>query len=124
VRFNAGRCCATAQVHGGLAAWQRRKAVDYIQDHLVEPNLLAALAQLARLSPGHFCRAFRQSFGMPPKRYQISQRIERAKILLARRDVSVTDVGLTVGFCETSAFSTAFRRLVGVSPSAYRRGLV
>jgi AraC family transcriptional regulator len=124
LRINAGRRCASVQVHGGLAAWQRRKASDYIQEHLAEPILLAALAQLVRLSPNHCCRAFMQSFGMPPQRYHTSQRIERAKTLLATRDASVTDVGLTVGYSEASSFSTAFRRVTGLSPSAYRRGFV
>jgi AraC family transcriptional regulator len=123
LRLNAGRPCANAQVQGGLAAWQRRKAVDYIEEHLAEPILLAALAQLVRLSPNYFCRAFGQSFGMPPHRYLTRQRIERAKTLLAKRAASVTDVGLVVGYNETSAFSTAFRKVTGLTPSDYRRSL-
>ena len=107
----------------GLAAWQRRKAVDYIEEHLAEPISLGALGQLVRLSPNYLCRAFSQSFGMPPQRYHIGQRIERAKTLLAKRGASVTDVGLTVGYSEASAFSTAFRRVTGLTPSSYRRSL-
>src|SRR3984957_12877063 len=57
-RWNTGGRCAKAQVHGGLLAWQRRTAVGYIEEHLVEPISLAALAQLVRLSPNYFCRAF------------------------------------------------------------------
>jgi AraC family transcriptional regulator len=121
VRLNTGRRCAEARVHGGLLAWQRRTAVDYIEEHLVEPISLAALAQLVRLSPNYFCRAFSQSFGMPLHRYHSRQRIERAKTLLAKSSSSVTDVGLTVGYSEASAFSTAFRRVTGLAPSAYRR---
>jgi len=75
------------------------------------------------LSACYFCRAFRQSFGMPPQRYQLSQRIERAKTLLARHAASVTDVGLGVGYNDASAFCTAFRRITGLTPSAYRRNL-
>jgi AraC family transcriptional regulator len=123
VRWNMGGRCAEAQVHGGLQGWQRRIAVDYIEEHLVEPISLAELAQLVRLSPNYFCRAFSQSFGMPLHRYHSRQRIERAKTLLAKAGSSVTDVGLTVGYSEASAFSTAFRRVTGLAPSAYRRTL-
>jgi AraC family transcriptional regulator len=112
-----------AQVHGGLAVWQQRKAVDYIEEHLAESISLAALAQLVRLSPNYFCRAFSQSFGIPPQRYHTRQRIERAKTLLAKRSASVTEVGFTVGYSETSAFSSAFRRMTGLTPSTYRRRL-
>jgi AraC family transcriptional regulator len=121
VRTNTGGNRAEAQPNGGLAAWQRRKAVAYIEEHLAEPISLEALARLAGLSACYFCRAFRQSLGMPPQRYQLSQRIERAKTLLAKRAASVTDVSLTVGYNDTSAFCTAFRRVTGLTPSAYRR---
>jgi AraC family transcriptional regulator len=121
IRINSGAHSADAQPNGGLAAWQRRKAVAYIEEHLAEPISLEALARLVDLSACYFCRAFRQSLGMPPQRYQLSQRIERAKTLLAKRAASVTDVGLAVGYNDTSAFCTAFRRATGLTPSAYRR---
>ena len=121
VRINTGRHSAQASIHGGLAAWQGRKALAYIEEHLAEPISLEVLAGLVGLSAGYFCAAFRRSFGMPPHRYQRSQRIERAKRLLAKRAASVTDVGLTVGYGDSSAFCTAFRRITGLTPSAYRR---
>jgi len=122
-RVNVSRDSALAPISGGLAAWQRRKAVGYIEEHLAEPISLAALAQLVGLSACYFCRAFRQSFGMPPQRYQLTQRVERAKALLAKHAASVTDVGLAVGYNDASAFCTAFRRVAGLTPSAYRRSL-
>jgi AraC family transcriptional regulator len=84
--------------------------------------LLSHLAEVVRLSPFHFSRAFKQSFGLPPLRYVTSRRIERAKTLLAG-DGSITQVGLAVGFGETSSFTTAFRRHTGVTPTTFRRGL-
>jgi hypothetical protein len=57
---------AMTQARGGLAAWQQRVVAAYIDEHLAEPISLATLADLARLSPFHFCRAFKQSFGVPP----------------------------------------------------------
>jgi len=123
VRINTAKHSAAAPINGGLAAWQRRKSVAYIEEHLAEPIPLAALAGLVGLSPCYFCRAFRQSFGMPPQRYQLSRRIERAKTLLAKHAASVTDVGLAVGYNDASAFCTAFRRITGLTPSAHRRSL-
>jgi len=122
VRVNAERQ-RTAQANGRLAGWQRRKALAYIQEHLAEPISLEALASQVGLSACYFCRAFRQSCGMPPQRYQLRQRIERAKILLAGHAASVTDVSLAVGYNDTSAFCTAFRRITGLTPTAYRRNL-
>jgi AraC-like DNA-binding protein len=112
-----------APVRGGLAAWQQRTATNYIEEHLAEQISLATLAQLVRLSPYYFCRAFKQSFGLPPHRYHGSRRIERAKSLLAKPASSVTEIGLTLGFSETSSFSAAFRRATGLTPTAYRRSL-
>jgi AraC family transcriptional regulator len=122
-RMNISRDSTLSPISGGLAAWQRRKAVAYIEERLAEPISLAALAQLVGLSACYFCRAFRRSVGMPPQRYQLTQRVERAKALLAKNAASVTDVGLSVGYNDASAFCTAFRRVTGLTPSAYRRSL-
>jgi AraC family transcriptional regulator len=75
------------------------------------------------LSPYHFSRAFKQSFGMPPHRYHTHRRIERAKILLERHILSVTDIGLSLGFNEASSFTTAFRKIAGLTPSRYHRSI-
>jgi len=80
------------------------------------------LADVARLSPYHFVRAFKQSFGLPPHRYLRRLRIERAKALLADPAMSVTQIGVDLGFSETSSFSTTFRKHTGLTPTAYRRG--
>ena len=108
-------------MRGGLAAWQQRRVADYIEQHLAEQIPLATLAQLARLSSYYFCRTFKQSFGVSPHRYHNNRRIELAKTLLAAPDASVTDVGLTLGFSETSSFTSTFRKTTGLTPTAYRR---
>jgi AraC family transcriptional regulator len=123
VRLNAGAPRIEAPVKGGLAAWQQRTVTTYIEEHLAEQISLATLAGLVGLSPYYFCRAFKQSLGMPPHRYHNSRRIEHAKILLAKPAPSVTDIGLTVGYSETSSFTAAFHKTTGVTPTAYRRTL-
>jgi AraC family transcriptional regulator len=110
-------------LRGGLAAWQQRTVTSYIEEHLAEPISLASLAGLVGLSTYHFCRAFKQSVGMPPHRYHTHQRIERAKALLARPALSVTEIGVAVGFSETSSFTAAFRKATGLTPTAYHRSL-
>jgi AraC family transcriptional regulator len=106
---------------GGLAAWQQRIATNFVEEHLADPVPLAALASLVNLSTYYFCRAFKQSFGVPPHRYHTLRRIERAKILLANPDQSITETALALGFSETSSFSAAFRHVTGTTPTAYRR---
>jgi AraC family transcriptional regulator len=111
------------RARGGLAGWQKRTVVEFIEEHMAENISLAKLAQLIQLSPYHFCRAFKQSFGVPPHRYHTSRRIERAKALLANPNDSVTNIGMTIGFCETSSFTAVFRKTTGMTPTGYRRGL-
>jgi AraC family transcriptional regulator len=106
---------------GGLAGWQKRAVIDYIEKHLSEQVHLLQLAELAELSLHHFCRAFKQSFGMAPHKYHVRRRIELAKLLLANRTASITDIALTLGYAQTSSFSFAFRKATGWSPAFYRR---
>jgi AraC family transcriptional regulator len=108
---------------GGLASWQQKRVAAYIEEHVADDIPLATLAELARLSPYHFCRSFKRTFGMPPRKYHASRRIERARQLLADRELSVTTIALAVGFGDTSTFTAAFRRLTGQTPSRYRRNL-
>jgi len=122
-RLDSGTPRVQAPIRGGLAAWQQRVVTTYIEEHLAEQISLATLAQLVRLSPYYFCRAFKQSFGIPPHRFHTSRRIEHAKALLAKPAPSVTDIGLTVGFSETSSFTAAFRKATGFTPTGYHRSL-
>lgn len=109
---------------GGLAPWQRRATTLYIEEHLGERVSLSRLSEIARLSPSHFCRAFKQSFGVPPHKYHTRRRIERAKELLAESGRSITDIGMEIGFGDTSSFSATFRKVTGLTASGYRRGAI
>ena len=80
-----------------------------------------ALARSAWVSPSYFRRSFKAAFGETPHQYLTSRRLERAKALLRAGDLSVTEVCHAVGFSSLGSFSSQFRRVVGESPSAYRR---
>jgi AraC family transcriptional regulator len=108
---------------GGLASWQMRAVSDYIEQHLNEQVSLAKLASLTRLSRHHFCRAFKQSFGIPPYGYALRRRTQQAQLLLSDRTTSITDVAFDLGYSSSSSFSIAFRKITGQTPSQFRRNL-
>jgi AraC family transcriptional regulator len=118
---DARRQGAGETAKGGLAPWQLREAVRYVELHLCEPIALASLAERVGLSRYHFCRAFKRSLGLPPRHYQRRRRIEHAMRLLAQSAASVTDIGVAIGYRETSSFTAAFHQLTGLTPTAYRR---
>jgi AraC-like DNA-binding protein len=109
--------------HGGLAGWQQKRLVEYVAERLDKRISLTDLANVAKLSPYHFARAFKQSFGETPHRYVMSRRIERAKALLVNPAMSVTDIAIAVGFDDPTSFASAFRRSAGTTPTNYRRGI-
>jgi AraC family transcriptional regulator len=112
----------TLPKRGGLAAWQVRRAKEYLNDRLAEPVTLAELAAVVRLSPYHFARAFKVSTGEPPHRYHTRIRLERARELLEQSDLTVTEIALSLGFDSPQSLARVFRKEIGRSPSAWRRG--
>ncbi|MER5490648.1 helix-turn-helix transcriptional regulator [Streptomyces sp. NPDC002454] len=97
-----------------------RRTRDLMDRAYAEPLDVPALARVALMSPGHFSRSFRAAYGESPYHYLMTRRIERAKALLRRGDLSVTEVCLAVGCTSLGSFSSRFTELVGESPSAYR----
>ena len=108
---------------GGLADWQLRRVTQYMREHLAEEIGLDELAALVNLSRFHFCTAFRKATGQTPHNWLMILRIEEARRLLETPALAVTDVALAVGYQTPSSFAAAFRKLVGTTPSAYRRAL-
>jgi transcriptional regulator GlxA family with amidase domain len=97
-----------------------RQARDRMDRDYAEPLDVPALARAALMSPGHFSRSFRAAFGETPYSHLMTRRIERAKALLRKGDLSVTEVCFAVGCTSLGSFSSRFTELVGESPSAYR----
>lgn len=111
----------TAPIRGGLSARKQKLVVEYIEQHLSEKISLVMLAKLVKLSPYHFARAFRHTFGLPPHRYHMARRMARAQYLLLRSALPVTLIGVRIGFSEASSFTRAYRSYAGVTPSEFRR---
>lgn len=98
-----------------------RRVRDRIDREYAQPLNVEALARDAGMSAGHLSRQFRLAYGESPYSYLMTRRIERAKALLRRGALSVTEVCFEVGCASLGTFSTRFTELVGVPPSAYRR---
>ena len=97
-----------------------RRARDLMDRAYADPLDVPGLARAALMSPAHFSRQFRAAYGETPYSYLMTRRIERAKSLLRRGDLSVTDVCMAVGCTSLGSFSSRFTELVGETPSAYR----
>ena len=97
-----------------------RRARDLMDREYARPLDVAALARAALMSPAHFSRQFRADYGETPYAYLMTRRIERAKALLRRGDLSVTEVCLAVGCTSLGSFSARFTLLTGETPTAYR----
>jgi AraC-like DNA-binding protein len=106
---------------GGLALWQAKRVSAYISANLQSRIRAHDLAAMLQLSVGHFSRAFHQTFGQAPKSYVTSRRVLRAQELLICSREPLAQVALRCGLSDQSHFTRVFRRLVGVTPGAWRR---
>jgi AraC-like DNA-binding protein len=96
------------------------RARDLADARYREPLDVRALARAAHLSPAHFSREFRRTFGETPHQYLLTRRLERAAALLRNTDRTVADICLTVGLRSVGSFTTSFTRAYGLTPTAYR----
>ncbi len=111
-------------IRGGLAPWQIRKLTTYIDTNLDRTITTRCLAEIARLSSFHFCRAFRDSFGDSPHGYVIRRRMERAQGLMLTTNASLGQIAADCGLADQAHFTKLFRKFAGESPGAWRRARV
>ncbi len=93
---------------------------DAMDRDFAEPLDVPDLARIAFMSPAHFSRRFRATFGETPHRYLQRRRIERACAMLRDGDRTVTEIALAVGFDSFGTFSRTFSSIIGRSPSRFR----
>ena len=113
--------CAPSIVRGGLAAWQRKRVVAYVEANVGSDIRVPDLSNVVGLSTGHFFRAFRESFGESPLAYVTRQRILHSQQLMLRSRAPLSQIALDCGMCDQPHFTRVFRRIVGISPGLWRR---
>jgi AraC-like DNA-binding protein len=96
------------------------RARDLMDLRYAEPLDVATLARQAHVSSTHFARRFRATFGETPHQYLLTRRLERAQWLLTHSDRSITEICFDVGLTSVGSFCTSFKRVVGMTPRAYR----
>jgi AraC-like DNA-binding protein/catechol 2,3-dioxygenase-like lactoylglutathione lyase family enzyme len=96
------------------------RAKDRIDARYRDPLDIPTLAHVAHLSPAHFSREFRRTFGETPHQYLLTRRLERVTALLGNTDHSVAEICFAVGLTSVGSFTTSFRRVYGMSPTDYR----
>jgi AraC family transcriptional regulator len=105
----------------GLLAWQLNRIVDYIETHLADKISATDLANLIEVSVTHLFRAFKISVGVTPCHYIARRRVELACTMLSTTRESLCQVAVGCGMCDQAHLSRVFRRMIGVSPAAWRR---
>lgn len=105
---------------GGLAPWQLRRVIDYMEANLPHRVELETLAALVNLSQAHFSRAFKISTGLAPYQWQLDARIRRAQQLLSASEASLGEVAHATGFADPVHFGRTFRKMTGLAPGAWR----
>jgi AraC family transcriptional regulator len=108
-------------VRGGLTLLQLRRIKEFVDARISEGVGISELASLVGLSQFHFIRAFKHSVGLSPYQYVLAERISVAKEMLSKPDLSIADVALAVGFSDAAQLNRVFLKLVGVTPTAFRR---
>ena len=113
--------CSVPASPSGLAHWQTKRVVDYIECNLESKIDVDKLAKLISVSKGHLSRGFKQRAGVPPMAFIAARRVERAKTMLISTREPIADIAAACGFGDQPHLTRWFRRVVGVTPGRYRR---
>ncbi len=105
----------------GLAPWQKRRVADMMRDRLEHDVTLQELARACGLSSGHFAKCFRETFGMPPHRWLLQERVRRAAEMMRDDRVGLNEVAVACGFVDQSHLGRVFRGVMNLTPAAWRR---
>jgi AraC family transcriptional regulator len=117
-RIASAGCRST---RAGLASWQAKVVVAYIETNLANAIRAQDLAELTNLSTSHFFRAFKGVIGVPPIQYINQRRIQCALEMMRNTHEHLSRIGAACGLSDQSHFCRVFRRIVGQSPNEWRR---
>jgi AraC family transcriptional regulator len=106
---------------GGALSATLSEAIDYMMTNIDQAINLSAIAQATNRSPSHVARMFRAELGMPPHRYLINLRVEKARRLLEKTNMSIAEIAYDCGFAHQEHLTRLFRRHCNTTPAAYRR---
>jgi len=125
LRVKCGACAhegaRPSESRGGLLQWQLNRVVDYIETHLAEKMKVTDLADLIDVSVGQMIRAFKVSVGVPPFHYIARRRVELACTMMSTTREPLSQIAMACGMCDQAHLSNVFRRMIGMSPLAWRR---
>jgi AraC family transcriptional regulator len=111
----------TRVMRGGLPAWKARRVSAHVEENISARIHIKQLARLAGLSASHFCRAFKCTVGASPRDYVLRRRIEVAQALMLTTPAPLSAIAASCGMCDQQHFTRSFSRIVGESPSTWRR---
>jgi AraC family transcriptional regulator len=126
LRVKRGACADAdsarlSATRGGLLAWQLNLVTDYIEAHLADKITAMNLADLINVSVGLLTRAFKISVGVPPFHYIGRRRVELACTMMSTTREPLSQIAIACGLCDQAHLCKVFRRMIGMSPSAWRR---
>jgi AraC family transcriptional regulator len=123
--YLAGKYATPGNAHrkSSLSPAQKRRIFDYVRANVANDISVTELAEIVQMSPSHFARVFKASFGVTPYRFVMQQRVEEAKPMLATSNLSASQVAMAFGFSSQSHFVKVFRQFTGVTPKQYKAGL-
>jgi AraC family transcriptional regulator len=110
----------TASNNRCLTRDQLQRVIDYIHTRLDQDLSLTQLAEVINVSPTYFASLFKCATGISPHQYVLQQRVERAKMMLAKTDLAIADIALQVGFSSQSHLTQQFKRFTGMTPRQAR----
>ncbi|WP_445143355.1 helix-turn-helix domain-containing protein [Dyella sp. Tek66A03] len=117
----AGPCVDPRPLRSGLTCWQIRRTTEMIEANMATDLTIGEISRECCLSPKHFARAFRRTFGVPPYQWLQERRVDRAQQLLRMNEMSLSNIAEACGFTSQSHFTRVFTTIVGASPGAWRR---
>ncbi len=112
-----------AKVSAGMPLLRLNRVMAFVDANIAVDLCVSTLAAVAGMSPYYFCRSFKQSTGITPHRYVLQRRMEQAKRLLGQKSGHLLEIAHDVGFADQSQFTRVFRKIVGTTPSRYRKTL-
>lgn len=124
-RYSDGklRTSTSYNISGGFLSAAVSAAIDYMNEHIDQPISLQDIARAGNRSPSHVARMFRTELGQPPHRYLITLRLERARRLLEKTNISIAEIAFDCGFAHQEHLTRLFRREFSSTPAAYRRSM-